>query len=106
MTDSNDRRGSGRITTALAATGLAAFLVGCEVTEPQVLDTHTGVWETAPVSFPGAGATPPHPQDPSAPLYDEPIGPPEPGWQCDGYPCTDEQLQHAVETVEAVGGGN
>ena len=111
MTDSNDRRGSGRINAALAATGLfASFLaVGCEVTEPQVLDTHTGDWETVPL--PGYETVPTEPQSLFAPycippldidadicnsgqaLYNEPAGPPEPG-------------QTAVETLEAVGGSN
>ena len=103
MTDSNDRRGSGRITTALALAGFAALSVAC-VAPPEVMDTHTGDWETVPL--PGFEVAPPQPQDQSVPLYDEPAGPPEPGWMCDGYPCTDEQLQHAVETLEAVGGGN
>lgn len=65
---------------ALALTGLT-LLSGCTVGPAQTLDTHTGEWE-------------------SAPIYDEPAGPPEPGWQCDGQPCTDEQLQDLVDALE------
>lgn len=88
MTDSNDRRGSGRI-TAIALAGFAALSVAC-VAPPEIMDTHTGDWETVPL--PGFEVAPPH-QDQSVPLYDEPAGPPEP-------PAT------AVETLESVGGGN
>lgn len=89
MDNTNDRRGSGRI-AAFALAGFTALSVGC-VAPPQVLDTHTGDWETVPL--PGFEVAPPEPQDQSSPLYNEPAGPPEPG-------------KTAVETLESVGGGN
>jgi len=62
MTNSNDRRGSGRKTFLPV---LALLFVGCTA-DPQVLDTHSGEWETVPL--PEYEAVP-----------DELIGPPEPG---------------------------
>lgn len=53
-----------------AAIGLAAALVTNCAAPPEIMDTHTGEWEPAP------------------------------GWQCDGQPCTDEQLQHLIDTLE------
>jgi hypothetical protein len=61
--------------------GAAILLSGCAA-PPQVLDTHTGEWETPP-----ADETPRKTPEPT-------------GWQCDGQPCTPEQLQQLVDLLE------
>jgi len=82
---------------SLIGLGLA-LLNSCTVGPAQTMDTHTGAWEPEPVAQPAPA------QQPLEPLYDEPIGPPAPGWQCDGQPCTDEQLQQLVDALETLEG--
>lgn len=57
---------------------------------PEVLDTHTGEWEEACI--------------PSLDLdtneCPSPSPTPTPGWQCDGQPCTEEQMEDLVELLE------
>lgn len=58
------------VLTVALGVATVILLSGCGTSEPQVLDTHTGEWETAP------------------------------GWQCGDRPCTDDELQHLTDTLE------
>ena len=54
--------------TVATLTLTLTLATGCQVAPPEVMDTHTGEWKPAPE-----------------------------GWQCDGQPCTPEQLQQLDE---------
>jgi len=59
---------------ALALT-LALTLTGCTVAAPQTYDTWDEQWEPAPTPSPE-------------------------GWQCDGQPCSDAELQRMIDALE------
>ena len=58
----------------------ALTLTGCTVAAPQTYDTWDEQWETPP-----AEQTP----------RKQPTG-----WQCDGQPCTEEELQRMIDALE------
>lgn len=61
----------------LLGAGTVLLLSSCSATPPQTFDTWDEEWEPA------------HTPSPE-------------GWQCDGQPCTPEQLQDLVDALEAL----
>lgn len=71
----------------LLGVGTALLLSGCTTTPPQTFDTWDEEWEPAPTPAPTPSPSP-------APT----------GWQCGDRPCTDDEMQHLLDTLEKLEG--
>ena len=74
--------------------------LGACAAQPEILDTHTGEWEEA--CIPSLGECLPDERActlPNGKCLPAETHSPE-GWQCDGTPCTEEQLEDLVELLE------